>query len=430
MNREILKLALPNILANISVPLISSVDTALMGHLSTANLSALGIGGMIFMFLYSSFGFLRMGTTGMVAQSFGAKEYKILSATLYRAVLLALLLSSLMLIFSNGIFNIASSLMNIESSYLELAKEYFSIRLLTAPAVFLLFVSTGFFFGMQNARYPFYVTIIINIANIVLSIFFVQKLNLGIAGTAWGTVVAQYIGLIYTIWLMRYYKNTLKSISWRVILNLEALNHFFHINHNIFLRTLALTFSLAFFYAHAAKGGETTLAVMVLLLQFMIWVSFAIDGFANAGESLVGRFYGANDRVNFEIVVKYLIYWGGLIALIFSSIYAIWGELIVDIFTNQVDVIKQIKPLLPLATILPILAFPAFIYDGIFIGMTAVKAMRNIVLSATALYLLSELLLERFLSLDKSLWIAFIGFFLYRGIFQWYLFRRYGWRLI
>ena len=426
MNREILRLALPNILANISVPLISSVDTALMGHLSTANLSALGIGGMIFMFLYSSFGFLRMGTTGMVAQAFGAKEYIKLSTTLYRALLLSLVLASLMLIFSNEIFHIASSLMNVESSYIKLLKEYFSIRILTAPAVFILFVSTGFFFGMQNARYPLYVTLLVNIANIVLSMFFVQKLDLGIAGTAWGTVIAQYLGLFYSFYLMKRYRGNLKLTSWRVLVDIEPLKHFFHINHNIFLRTLALTFSLGFFYAQGAKGGEITLSVMILLLQFMIWLSFAIDGFANAGESLIGRYYGAKDRDSFEKVSRYLMFWGALIASIFSIFYAIANEQIVYIFTNQIEVIKEIKPLLPFTILFPLIAFPAFIYDGIFIGMTAVKAMRNSVVSATLLYLFSEWILEGFIHLDKALWFSFIGFFLYRGLFQWYLFQRYG----
>ena len=429
MNREILRLALPNILANISVPLISSVDTALMGHLSAAHLAALGIGGMIFMFLYSSFGFLRMGTTGMVAQAYGAEERATLSATLYRAVLLAAALALPMLIFNNIIFDIAADLMNVESGYHDLAREYFTIRILTAPAVLLLFVSTGFFFGVQNARYPLYVTLLVNLVNVGLSFYFVRVLGWGIAGAAWGTVAAQYAGVIFAVWLMRRYRRFLRRIAWSELLRWEALERFFHVNRNIFIRTLALTFSLAFFYAQAAKGGEVTLSVMILLLQFMIWMSFAIDGFANAAESLVGRYYGAGDRPRFEKAVRYSLAWGGVLALLFSLVYGLAGEWIIRIFTDQVEVVERSMALLPLAALLPPVAFVAFIYDGIFIGMTAVQAMRNAVLSATFLYLGSDWLLERFLPLDQALWIAFMGFFLYRGVLQWWMFRQKGWKL-
>ena len=429
MNREILRLALPNILANISVPLISSVDTALMGHLSAAHLAALGIGGMIFMFLYSSFGFLRMGTTGMVAQAYGAQERPTLSATLYRAVLLAAALALPMLIFNNIIFDTAAYLMHVESGYRDLAREYFTIRILTAPAVLLLFVFTGFFFGVQNARYPLYVTLLVNLVNVGLSFYFVNVLGWGIAGAAWGTVAAQYAGMIYAVWLMRRYRPFLRRIAWGELLRWEAMERFFHVNRNIFIRTLALTFSLAFFYAQAAKGGEVTLSVMILLLQFMIGMSFAIDGFANAAESLVGRYYGAGDRLRFEKAVRYSLAWGGGLALLFSLVYASAGEWIIRIFTDQAEVVERAVALLPLAVLLPPVAFAAFIYDGIFIGMTAVQAMRNAVLSATLLYLGSDWLLERFLPLDQALWIAFMGFFLYRGILQWWMFRQKGWGL-
>jgi MATE family multidrug resistance protein len=213
------------------------------------------------------------------------------------------------------------------------------------------------------------------------------------------------------------------------LLHWDALARFFHVNRNIFLRTLALTFSLAFFYAQAAKGGEVTLSVMILLLQFMIWMSFAIDGFANAAESLVGKYYGAGDRKHFARAVKYTLIWGGGLAVLFTLVYALGGEAILRIFTDSEAVIQGARRLLPLAALLPIVAFAAFIYDGIFIGMTAVKAMRNAVMSATAIYLATYYLLKDFLPLDWALWIAFMGFFFYRGALQWWMFRRWGWEL-
>jgi MATE family multidrug resistance protein len=209
MNREILRLAIPNILSNISVPLLSSVDTALMGHISASNLAALGISGMVFMFLYSSFGFLRMGTTGMAAQAYGAGSGRELSLILWRAFIFAAGIALLLLILKNIIFDISAFLMNMDSSYIDLAREYFMIRILTAPAVFGLYVTAGFFFGLQNARYPLYITLLVNFVNIFASVFMVRFMGWGIAGAAWGTVFAQYAGLSLGILLLLRYREYL-----------------------------------------------------------------------------------------------------------------------------------------------------------------------------------------------------------------------------
>ena len=430
MNREILRLALPNILSNISVPLLSSVDTALMGHLSAAHLAALGVAGMLFMFLYSNFGFLRMGTTGMTAQALGAGEDGALSATLWRAGLLALGLGLALLILQRPLFELGAWLLNMEPAYEPLAREYFVIRIWTAPAALGLYVLTGFFFGMQNARYPLYVTLLVNLVNIVASLFFVWSLEWGIAGAAWGTVAAQYAGLAYGFWLLRRrYGARIRRPRWRVLVHSEALGRFFHVNRNIFIRTVALTFALGFFYARAAREGELTLSVMIVLMQFMIWMSFAIDGFANAAESLTGRTYGARDRRGFDRAVRLSLAWGAGLALLFSLLYWFAGEALVRLFTDQEAVIRGVRPLLPLVGWLPLLAFAAFIYDGIFIGMTAVRAMRNAVLLSTALYVLATWGLGAFLPPEWALWISFMGFFLLRGAVQYWLFRRYGWAL-
>ena len=429
MNREILRLALPNILSNISVPLLSSVDTALMGHLSAAHLAALGVAGMLFMFLYSTFGFLRMGTTGMTAQAVGAGDRREVGLTLWRAMLLAGLLGLTMLLLQVPLFQLGARLMNMEAVYEPLAREYFSLRIWTAPAALGLYVLTGFFFGMQNARYPLYITLLVNLVNIVASLFFVRTLDWGIAGAAWGTVAAQYAGLLYALMLLRRYRDRFERPDWETLVHREELTRFFHVNRNIFLRTLALTFSLAFFYAQAAKEGEVTLSVMIVLLQFMIWMSFAIDGFANAAESLVGRSYGAGDRKGFRVAVRLSLFWGGTLALFFAVGYSLGAETMVRFFTDQEAVIERARPLLGLVSLLPLLGFAAFIYDGIFIGMTAVKAMRNAVLLAALLYVGSYYLMARWLEPALALWIAFMGFFFFRGLFQWWLFRQKGWAL-
>jgi len=429
INREILRLALPNILSNISVPLLSSVDTALMGHLSASHLAALGSGGMILMFLYSNFGFLRMGTTGMTAQAYGSAEEAGLSLTLWRASALAAVMALAILILQNAVFEAGAYLMGMETGYIGLAREYFAIRIWTAPAVLGLSVLTGFFFGMQNARYPLYITLLVNVVNILASLFLVRILQWGISGAAWGTVAAQYAGLFYGIRLLGRYRERLKIPRKSRLFDRGELGRFFHVNRNIFIRTLALTFSLAFFYAQAARGGELTLSVMILLMQFMIWMSFAVDGFANAAESLTGRYFGAGDRKGFDRAVRLSLLWGAALALLFSLLYMFGGEMILRLFSDQEAVIAAAAELLPLAALLPLLSFAAFIYDGIFIGMTAVRAMRNAVVASMILYLLGYYLLRSFLPLSQALWISFMAFFSFRGVLQWRMFRAHGWRL-
>jgi len=429
VNREILRLALPNILSNISVPLLSSVDTALMGHLSAAHLAALGASGMLFMFLYSNFGFLRMGTTGMTAQTLGAGDHRALSMVLARAILLALGLGGALWVFQVPLFDLGAWLLNMEPVYEPLAREYFVIRIWTAPAVLGLYVLTGFFFGMQNARYPLYMTLLVNLVNILFSLYFVRILGWGIAGAAWGTVAAQYAGLLYGLWFLRRYANRLMDMSLSKALFQGDWGRFFHVNRNIFIRTVALTFSLAFFYAQAATERERTLSVMVLMLQFMIWMSFAIDGFANAAESLTGRYYGAGDRGRFFRAVRLSLIWGGILALLFALIYSLAGGVILGLLTDQREVLDAAQPLLPLVGLLPLLGFAAFIYDGIFIGMTAVRAMRNAVILATLLYVAGFYILKTILPLSDALWISFMAFFFFRGMVQWWMFRQKGWRL-
>jgi len=263
MNKKILALAIPNIISNISIPLVSTVDTILMGHLSTLHLAALGIVGMIFLFLYGTMNFLRKGTTGVTAQAFGRDDKSVLSKTLYRALFLAFVLSLLPLFFQDFILKSSFYLMNVEESYRVYAQSYFSIRIYTAPAVFMIYVLMGWFFGMQNAIYPLMVTLLINILNIVCSYYFVNVLDMGIEGAAYGTVIAQYAGLTLAVLLLWRYKKKLTFFSLSAIFKWGEFFVFLQINRDIFVRTLLLTFSFVFFYAQAAKNGEATLTIMI-----------------------------------------------------------------------------------------------------------------------------------------------------------------------
>ena len=425
MNRQILRLAIPNIISNISVPLISAVDTILMGHLSTSHLAALGIAAMMFVFLYGSFGFLRMGTTGLTAQGYGEENTKLMANTLSRALMIALLVSLPLVIFQTPLLSIASYLMNVDASYADKVRDYFHIRIYAAPAVLLQFALMGWYFGMQNAVIPLLMTLFINVINIVLSTYFVNTLHLGIEGAAYGTLIAQWAGVIFGFIMIRKYKNILSHISYHDSVEREKLLRFFKVNKDIFIRTLALTFVFAFFYSQSAKEGTQTLSIMILLLQFLIWMAFAMDGFANAAESLVGKYYGAKDWVNFKKAIVYSFYWGGGFALLFSLVYYFFGENILGLYTNQTSLIKDAMPFMWLVALLPLLSFGAFIWDGVFIGMTASKSMRDVVVLSMLLFL-AIFYLSRGIDYTWSLWISFILFFVLRGLGQTWMFWKKG----
>jgi len=422
-NREILSLAIPNILSNISVPLLSTVDTALMGHLSSLHLAAVGIASMVFNLIYWNFGFLRMGTTGMTAQAYGEKNRQKLANTLARALFLAFVIASLLILFQEPIIKFVSFAMNVEDSYYHFVEDYFYIRIFAAPATLALYVLFGWFFGVQNAWIPLFLTIFANIVNIITSYYFVNVLDMGIKGVAYGTVIAQYSGLILAfVFLYRY---RIKSISIKSILDKRELLKFLNINKDIFIRTVALTFAFSFFYSQSAKEGEMALAITVILLQFLSWISFAIDGFAYAAESLVGKYYGAKEWDRFYEVIKYSFYWGVVLTVLYSVFYYFCGEWIVTIYTNKGDIIEAVKPYLFWTTIIGAAGLSGFIWDGVFIGMTASKAMRDSMLISLAIFIGVFYLVKSYHSLHLF-WFSFVMFLFVRGLVQSWIFYKYG----
>ncbi len=424
MNSSILRLAIPNIVSNISIPLVSAVDTVLMGHLSTLHLAALGIVSMVFLFLYGTMNFLRSGTTGMAAQAFGVKDKSGISFTLYRALLVALILSFTLLLLKGPVKELSFYLLNIDKTLWEYASDYYDIRIATAPAVFMLYAITGWFFGLQNAYYPLWITVIVNISNIVLSYFFVAVFHWGIEGAAYGTLIAQYIGIVSAFLLLLRYKAFFIIPKVATLLQKEAILRFFQVNRDIFIRTLLLTFAFAYFNAQAAKEGPDILALMVLLLQFVIWFSYFIDGFANAAESLIGRYYGAKDWKKFYKVLKLLFLWAFGFTLLFTLLYIFFIEKLAALYTNQRSLIDAVSSYKISLALMPLLSFTAFIWDGIFIGMTATRAMRNSVTVATTLFVFIYFFASEHFAAN-ALWLSFLGFFLFRGILQSYYFYRY-----
>jgi MATE family multidrug resistance protein len=418
MNKRILKLAIPNIISNLTVPLLSSVDTALMGHLSEIYyLGAIAVGGMIFNFIYWGFGFLRMGTTGLTAQAFGKKDDVESINTLGRALITALAFSLILILLKNYIIDLSFMIVESSPQVEEQGRIYFSIRILAAPATLGLYAVTGWFLGMQNARFPLILALVVNICNILFNLLFIKFFSMTVDGVALGTVCASYIGVMTAyILIIKYYKNLLDKLSWRAIIKGTLFRKFFKVSRDIFIRTLILIFAFSFFTAMSAKSGDLILAANTILINLWTIMAYGIDGFAFAAESLIGRYIGAKDVTRLNKAVKFTFFWGFGLALLFTLIYLIFPNWILGIFTNKPDVINLALQLMIWTQMAPIIGCFCYIWDGVFIGATATAAMRNSMIISLFIFYLPVYYLTRDLLGIQALWISLTVFMLVRGI--------------
>ena len=420
MNKSILRLAIPNIISNITVPLVGMADLAILGHLGSSPaeyIGAIALGGLIFNFIYAIFSFLRMGTTGFTAQAFGAGNMKEAGLIFGRSMMVAAAGGILLILFQMPIDWFTFSVIDSSNTVEMLASEYFFIRIWAAPATLGLYALMGWFLGMQNARVPMFLAILINLVNVGANYIFVYGFGMTSAGVAWGTVIAQYTGFIVgMILFIRLHGEILKNWDYKAMLQLTALKRFFMVNKDIMIRTLLLILAFSFFTIRSAKMGDNILAVNTLLLQFLFLFSYFLDGFANAAESLAGKFYGAGKLSALKKFTKYIFIWGTLISIPFSLAYFVAGRYILYILTDNTEVIEHAAPFLPWLAVIPVVSFAAFIWDGIFIGCTATAAMRNTMIVATLLVFLPLNYLLTGPMGNHGLWLALMVFMAARGI--------------
>lgn len=429
MNKEILRLAVPNILSNISIPLLSTVDTILMGHLSASHIGAVGLGAIIFNFVYWNFGFLRMGTTGITAQAYGREDQMEISSTFWRSVLIALLLAGGLLLLQVPFGNFAFWAMQVSDSQSSMVADYFYTRIWAAPATFLLYAIFGWFFGMQNAIYPLILTIFINILNIIANLYFVYHLNMEVEGVALGTVVAQYAGLLLAIVFLLYkYKDEVTAFGWEMVLKASALKQFLIINRDIFLRTICLTSVFAFFHSASSQAGETILAINIILLQLLNWMSYGVDGFAFAAESLVGKYFGKKDKQGLSKIIRHSLFWGGVLALLYSLVYGVFGKSLIHIFTDIESVRTDTYPYLWWMVLIPFFGAGSYIWDGIFIGLTASKSMRDSMALSFVIFCGTYYFLSSPFG-NHGLWASLLIFLMSRTLIQTIMYQRKGSKL-
>jgi len=418
VNKKILNLAVPNVISNLSVPLLGVVDTALVGHLDEVYyLGALAVGGMIFNFLFWGFGFLRMGTTGLTAQEYGRRNRQGIMMMLARVQLVALVIGILILLLKDPISDLSFWIIESGAEVEIYTLVYYDIRIYTAPAVLALYGLNGWFLGMQNAKYPMIVTIVLNLLNIILNVWFIYGLDMHVDGVAYGTLISTYLALALAAGLFLYrYRRYFLHFVMEELINAAEIRQFFSVNRDIFIRTLCLIFTFSFFTAKSAEQGDLVLAANTILLQLWMVASYGIDGFAYAAESMVGRFKGADDKPLLKKAVYYNLAWGLSIGVAGSLVYGFFDESILVIFTDKQQVIDLALGVMFWTVMAPFISSICYILDGVFIGATATGPMRNTMLISTFLFFLPVYYIGTMLFGIHGLWLAMILFMAVRGV--------------
>ena len=416
-DRQVWRIAAPMILSNLSVPLLGMVDTGVTGHLdSPAYLGAVAIGASIFGFLYTGMNFLRMGTTGMAAQRFGAGDNDGLRVSLGQGLVVATAIALVLIAMQKPIGLLAMDLIGAKGEVREFALTYFWVRIWSAPGTLANFVLIGWFLGLQNARVPLLLFLTINSVNIALDLLFVVVLGMRVEGVALASVIAEYTGLATGLAfaaraLMKH------EGQWPLprLVRLRAYAAFFSINTNLFVRTVALMFTFAFVTAQGTRLGSLILAANAVLMNLQNLTSFALDGIAHAAEAMVGKAIGERQRTALEQSVRLCLKWSLIFAVLIAAAYAIGGRSLVRLLTDLPDVRESAMRFLPWLVVSPLVSVWPFLYDGVYVGATRAREMRNIMLVSTVIVFLPAWYLLRGYG-NHGLWLAFMLFMASRGI--------------
>lgn len=427
-HRKVWRIAAPLILSNITVPLLGMVDTAVMGHLPDARyLGAVAIGATIFSFLFIGFNFLRMGTTGVTAQAHGAGDDDRIRTGLGQAALLAVGIGALLILLQHPLREAAMWLLTPDAEILPEASIYFSIRIWGAPFTLLNFALIGWFIGMQSGRGPLYLMLTINLSNILLDLLFVLGIGMTADGVALASVIAEACGSGLGLWLAA---SLLRGHPGRwsraQLIDRTALKRLLHVNANLLVRTLSLMFAFGFLIAQSSRQGQIILAANAVMMQFQYLMAYALDGFANAAEALVGKAIGARDRKAFDRAVRVSLTWSLIVAAIFSLVFLLFGRGIANLLTTLPDVRVAIYLYLPWMIVSPLLSVWSFLYDGVYVGGTRAREMRNTMLFSVLFVYLPAFYLLQPLG-NHGLWLAFMLFMCARGISMHYLYKRIDW---
>lgn len=453
MHREILRIALPSIITNITVPLLGIVDLAIVGHIgNSAAIGAIAVGGLIFNMVYWLFNFLRMGSSGLTAQAYGRSDVFSVRRVLRMGLTVAVLFGIVIFGIQRPMEWMAHWIIAPTDEVWQLAVHYFRVRIWAAPAVLSLFAMNGWLVGMQNSRYPLYIAVGQNLINIIASYLLVIYCHMGVEGVALGTVISQYAGLLAAAWLCRHEMQLstellTKGVDNSRLQSFEQANvdnfgsytigyqQFFNVNRDIFFRMICLIAVTTAFTAYGARMGDSLLAVNTLLMQLFTLFSYFSDGFALAGEALVGKYVGKEQARSLHEgesgpmilnrVVRQLFAWGAGVMILFALLYIVGGEQLLKLLTDDQPVIALAGRYLPWAAAVPICGVAAFLWDGIFIGATRTRQMfYSLLLGAIVFFALRFVLSQVMSDANDALWIAFLAYLAMRGLYlAWCWFR-------
>ena len=432
VNKDILRLAIPSILANITIPLVGIVDTAIVGHLSdAAAIGGIAIGTMLFDLLYWNFGFLRVGTSGLTAQAYGRFRTgasqpcgvpndcrRLLVQSTMIAMIAALAIWAIQWFFVTAVLAIVPCSAEVAA----VAREYFFVRIWAAPATLMLMAMKGWFIGMQDTRSPMAIDILVNVVNMGASYYLAVHTPLGIVGVAWGTLIAQYAGLTLAAWILvlkygivrisvREMRDAFRGPDWRRMMAL---------NGNLFIRSLCFMVVYVGFTSLAGKYGDTELAVSSILMKLFMFFSFFVDGFAYAGDALVGKEWGKSSMTNHQSsigpTVRALFNWAIGVGLVFTALYAIGGKGCIELLTSDAEVIAASSKYLGWLIAMPIISTLAFMWDGVYVGATAGVQIRNSMIWAAAGFVIGYMATFTWLG-PQALYIGYFAHLIARAVY-------------
>ncbi len=419
MNRAILRLAIPNIISSITIPLMGLISTALAGRMDggVAAIGALAVGVNIFNFIYWNCSFIRMGTSGLTAQAYGRGDVRECTNMLVRGLGIAAILGVVLVAAQWPIGWLCIRAMNGG----DVVREYFFVRIWAVPAGLMLYGFNGWYNGMQNAVIPMATSLTVNVLHIGLSIWFVFGHGMGIEGIAYANVVAQWGGMLLAVVLLWInYRRVLVRFRWSEVVDWAPVKAFFVVNRDIIIRTVCVVGVYTFFTAISAWMDPVLLTVNALLMQIFMLYSYMNDGLTYAAEALAGRFFGARDTASLRLCVNRCIGWGFGIAMVFVGLYAVgWRELM-GVFTSDADVIATAGRYMGWVIAIPLVSAFPFTLDGVLVGVGQTKVMRNSMVIATVCFFGVFTVLYRLLGND-ALWISFMLYVVLRGVMQFFM---------
>jgi MATE family multidrug resistance protein len=416
-HKRVWLLAFPIILSNVTVPLVGAVDTAVMGRLDEPEyIGAVALGASVFSLLFWVFGFLRMGTSGFVAQSFGANDPLEIQRVLLRSLMIALVIGCCLILLQRPLLQMCLMLFDGGERLDDLTATYYSIRIWSAPATLSMYVLLGTLIGLQKTGSVFLTQCFLNLLNVVLDIYLVSVLHWGISGVAVASVISEYAALAFAVYLLRtQIVAALRNITGKVLFDTTALIRLATHNSNIFVRTLLLVLSFFFFNSTSTRLGAGILAANAILIQLLHICAYALDGFAHSSETLAGSAWGQRSRNQYRQAIIASSIQSLTIAALMSALVYFYGSDMVALFTTQQAVLDTAAIYLPWLVALPLISVWCYQLDGIFIGTTHTSEMRNAMIISALFFFVAATILVRLLG-NHGLWLSFTGFMLFRGI--------------